>query len=78
MLVSACIVLTIAVHCHAKKTNDTCFYTHIPIVPAWNHVWRVEKNALPTPKQAPEKVATPKSSRLQLQSCGTLQTATPT
>jgi hypothetical protein len=43
-----------------KKTNDTCFHTHIPTSPAWNHVPHVEENTLRTPKQA-SKAMLPKN-----------------
>jgi hypothetical protein len=78
MLVPACIAQIIAVHYHATKANDTCFHTHIPTASAWSHAGRVEENGFLTLKRTLRNVATKKSNRHQLQSCGTPQNATPT
>jgi hypothetical protein len=61
-----------------KKAVDTCFHIHTVAVSTWSHVGRVEEIAYPTTEQALKNVATPKSSRPQLQSCGNFRIATPT
>ncbi|MCL5877474.1 MAG: hypothetical protein M1540_06655 [Candidatus Bathyarchaeota archaeon] len=54
------------------KTNSTWFHIHKKASSTWGHVGRVEKNAYATPKQTTKTVATAKSNRLQMPSCGTL------
>ncbi len=61
MLVPDCIVLSLILV--EKKTNDTCIHIHTVAVSTWSHVWRVEKIAYATPKQAPKNVAATKSNR---------------
>ncbi len=76
MLVPDCIALSLlsAAVLVKKKAIDTCFHMHTVTASTWSHVPRVEKNAYPTTQQAQENVATKKSSRPQLQSCGKSKT----
>ncbi len=70
MIVPACIVLIIAVTATLRKQMIHAFTHTSSPAPAWNHVPRVEKNAFLTLKQTLKNVATTKSNRIQLQSCG--------
>jgi hypothetical protein len=54
------------------------FHNHTAAVSTWSHVEHVEKNLYTTPKQTKKKVASPKSNRFQLPSCGSHKNVLPT